>query len=245
MPREAIPINRATKMQCLNYKYHINVGQIDIKLYIESFFTKGRTDMMAMSHKQIVVMEEPESKTLVQEYEHLPELMEAANYGDVLSPVRSVPERDILILEEHPQEQSEEPPVSNERDLSDSYNAHWPESCEASAKRQKRTQGAPEEAMTQSAPAKHMLKKAAFTAINLSEHSTRPSANKEPQDAVSASQIRTSSREFPINRPTYSMQHHAPRISPLQAYLPENNSASRVLQVCPLSLTSLNLQWKG
>jgi hypothetical protein len=242
MPREAIPINRATKMQCLNYKYHINVGQIDIKLYIESFFTKGRTDMMAMSHKQIVVMEEPESTTLVQEYEHLPELMEAANHEDGLSLVGKVPERNVLILEEHPQEQSEEPSVSNERDLSDYYTAHWSESGEASAKRQKRTQGAPEEAMAQSAPAKHMPKEAAFTAINLTEHSTCPSANNEPQDAVSASQIRTSSRELPTNRPTYSMQHHAPCISSLQVYMPENNSASRVLQVCLLSLASLNLQ---
>jgi hypothetical protein len=84
-------MNRTKTMQYLNYKYHIGVGQIDIKLSIESFFTKGRTNKMVMSHKQIVVMDEPESTTLAQEYENLPDLTEEYNNEDEPSPAENVP----------------------------------------------------------------------------------------------------------------------------------------------------------
>lgn len=70
-----------------------------------------------MSHKQIVVMDEPESTTLAQEYEHLPDLMEFANHEDDYSLVGKVPARDVLFFG-NPQEHLESLSSHKERDLS-------------------------------------------------------------------------------------------------------------------------------
>ena len=232
MPREALPIDRAKKMQSLNYKYHIGVGQIDIKLSIESFFTGGRTDMMAMSHKQIVVIDEPESATLAQEYENLPDLTEDSNNEDEPSPAENMPDEDMLSLEE----QLEDPTAANEGSLIEYYAAQWSGTDDSSAKRQKRINDAPPAVTTRSAPPTHMLQEAGFASINQNGGSSRPLTSDEPQEGSSASQITTNPRGRLTARVRDSMQGSASRTSSPQVNQPKNTSESHVLQVRPPSL---------
>lgn len=241
MPRDALPIDRAKKMQYLNYKYHIGVGQIDIKLYIESFFTKGRMHMMAMSHKQIVVMDEPESVTLAQEYEHLPDLTEAVDHEDEPPPAEKITDDDVLSPAEYP----EEPATANEGSLREYYAAQWPGTGNPSAKRQKRTADAPPTVISQSTPPAHILHEVGFTAINQTRSSPRPSTHGEPQEGVSGSQTPTDSRGRLATRPRYSTRDSASRPSTPQISQPEDTSESHVLQVHPPSLVSSFLQRIG
>jgi hypothetical protein len=227
MPREALPTNRAKTMQYLNYKYHIGVGQIDIKLSIESFFTDGRTHKMAMSHRQILVMDESESTTLAQEYENLADLTEDSNNEDEPSPIETVPDGDMPSPEEH----LEESALGNEGSLREYYAAQWSGTDDTSAKRQKRTNNAPPAATTQSAPPVHMLQEAGFTAKNQNGSSSRPSAREEPQECSAGSNTPTGSRGRLTARERCSVQISASRTSSPQVNQPENTSESHVLQV--------------
>jgi hypothetical protein len=232
MPREALPTNRAKTMQYLKYKYHIGVGQIDIKLSIESFFTKSRTNRMVMSHKQIVVMDEPESTTLTQEYQNLPDLTEDSNNEDEPSPAKNVPARDILSPEEH----VEEPAPSNEGPLREYYAAQWSGTDDLNAKRQKRTNDAPLVTTTQSLPPGHMLKEASFMAVNQNGSSSRPLTSEEAQEGTSGTHIPTDSRGLLTARGGYNVQGSASRTSSPQVNQPENTCESHTLQVRPPSL---------
>lgn len=234
MPREALPTNRAKTMQYLNYKYHIGVGQIDIKLSIESFFTKGRTNKMVMSHRQIVVMDEPESTTLAQEYENLPDLTEDSNNADEPSPAENVPDGGMLSPEKH----LEEPAAADEGALREYYAAQWSGTDDPSAKRQKRTNDTSPMVTTQSPPSAHMLKEAGFTAINQNGSNSHPSTREEPQEGSTGPYTPTGSRGRLTARARYSAQGSASRTTSPQLNQPENTSKSHILQVRPPSLVS-------
>jgi len=226
MPREALPTNRAKTMQYLKYKYHIGVGQIDIKLSIESFFTKNRTNKMVMSHKQIVVMDEPESTTLTQEYQNLPDLTNDSNNEDEPSPAKNVPDGDILSPEQH----VEEPAASIEGSLREYYAAQWSGTDGLNAKRQKRTNDASLVVTTQVPPLPHMLKEASFIAINQNGGTSRQLTHEEAQDGSSGAHTPTDPRGLPTARGGCSMQGSASRTSP-RVNQPENTSESHTLQV--------------
>ena len=234
IPREALPMDRAKKMQYLTYKYHIGVGQIDMKLSIESFFTGDRIDMMAMSHKQIVVMDEPESTTLAQEYDNLPELTEDSNNEDEPSLAENLRDGDTLSLEEH----LKEPATGGEGSLREYYATQCSGTDDPSVKRQKRTNGASPMATTQSPPATHRLKEADFTAINQNGSGSRLSTREEPQEGSSGLHTPTGVRGSLAAMARYNAQGSASGTSSPQVNQPENTSESHILQVRLPSLVS-------
>jgi hypothetical protein len=119
-------------------------SEIDLKLYIESFFIKKRRGMMAISHKQVVVIHEPESVTLVQEYEHLPEFIELLTHGDKRPLVRLLTRIDAESLEDRPHDHPQESVTSDERCLSNYYSAQSLEPGGAIATQQKPTPSIPQ-----------------------------------------------------------------------------------------------------